>query len=288
MHGPRATYPYLMGFALATLITAVCAAEPLIVGADVDYAPFSFLEDGRPTGFDIEMFNLIAQEMGLDVSYQLGPWNEILKSARAGTIDTVLGVVYTAERDQFLDFTEPYNMFQFALLVHPESDIGSVDDLDERKLAYLQSDAVAKVLIENADVRPVLVGFETLTEAVRSVARGENEAVITPMEWLRAAERESVADAVRVVNDQVLVSTYRIAVAEHKSGLEHDINQALQTVLKTDAFSQLEDKWFAGRTTVAQSSQQNNNRTSWLVAFGGLVLIAAGTLLFWWLSRKSW
>ncbi|MBL4942513.1 MAG: transporter substrate-binding domain-containing protein [Colwellia sp.] len=51
------------------------------------YAPYSYLEAGQPTGIDIDLINIIADKIGIDVTFKIIPWSRLKQSIVAGKID---------------------------------------------------------------------------------------------------------------------------------------------------------------------------------------------------------
>ncbi|MEZ5810205.1 MAG: transporter substrate-binding domain-containing protein [Rhizobiaceae bacterium] len=81
----------------------------------IDFPPFNYLDDnGRLTGFHVDLANAICGELGLldRCQIQAIPWRELETALQTGAGDAVLaGIAVTAQkRDKFL-FTRPYMRF---------------------------------------------------------------------------------------------------------------------------------------------------------------------------------
>ncbi|ATC62948.1 hypothetical protein CMV30_02645 [Nibricoccus aquaticus] len=82
------------------------SAAPLSVGIEINNEPLSFVAtDGRPAGFAVELIQAAAAESGLTVTPIVGPWETIFTRFKAGEIDALASLVYSKERDQFIDFS---------------------------------------------------------------------------------------------------------------------------------------------------------------------------------------
>ena len=79
-------------------------------GIDPAYPPFSFIdEEGNPAGFDIDMVQWIADEMGFNVKVKPIKWASIIPALQAGEIDFIAsGMSATEERKKVIDFTDVY------------------------------------------------------------------------------------------------------------------------------------------------------------------------------------
>ncbi len=258
----------------------------LVVGADVDYAPFTYLSGGKPVGFDIDLFDLVAQEMDVVAEYRLEPWAEIHRLAKEQAIDVILSVVYTTERDTYLDFTVPYNSFQFAVAVRKGSSIDALEDLRRKSIAYLKEDAVAPLLMASNEIQPEYVPFDTLAEAFQSVAQGETHAVIAPQAWIRSNPEESTNNNLRIVKEDLLVSTYRMAVPESDPGLLDELDRAITKIKAGPEYRTLEKKWFGRDTHGSTGSIERSSSVTSFVIAGLAAVIAIGFILFWLIQRK--
>jgi polar amino acid transport system substrate-binding protein len=104
----------------------------LSVGTDAPFPPFEISTPDKPDfgGFDIDVMNAIAEELGLEAQYTNTGFNTIFRDTANGLFDTAAAAsTITAERERVVDFTDPYYEAQQALLVPEDSDIASVEDL---------------------------------------------------------------------------------------------------------------------------------------------------------------
>ncbi len=76
---------------------------------EMDWPPFNFNVNGKPTGFSIDYMNLVAAKVGLQVEYVTRPtFNEFLDLIRSGDLDVMINVRLTAERQAYMNFTTPF------------------------------------------------------------------------------------------------------------------------------------------------------------------------------------
>src|SRR5512135_175559 len=99
-------------FFVFLVINAASATERqrIIVAGDHDCPPYEFVENGKPTGFDIELMRAVAEVMGFDVDFRLGPWNQVRHDLEQGKIDALAGMYYSADRSRLVDFSVPHTM----------------------------------------------------------------------------------------------------------------------------------------------------------------------------------
>ncbi|MDZ7700182.1 MAG: transporter substrate-binding domain-containing protein [Deltaproteobacteria bacterium] len=150
---PRSARGIFLSLALACLLVspfaAMAEAPPIQSAAEIDYPPFEYLdENGRPTGYNVELTRAIAMEMGLDVEIRFGPWAEMVKGMEEGQIDVLQGIFYLPERDLRFDFTQPHAVHHYVSFVRKgEGDPPvTLDDLTGKRIVVQRGDAAHDVL----------------------------------------------------------------------------------------------------------------------------------------------
>mgnify|MGYP006423287037 CR=1 FL=1 len=73
-------------------------SEKLTVGLTFAYAPYSYLDEGEPAGFDVETLRLIAKEIDLDPAFKNTKFSQAILSVKQGNIDVTPGLYMTPER----------------------------------------------------------------------------------------------------------------------------------------------------------------------------------------------
>lgn len=104
----------LMVWALALMLAAVPATaqgtdEAPLRLVTVTRAPFSLVENGHDTGFSIELWQALADDMGRETEIlRVTTFGEMLDMVRNDTVDAaVANISITAERETEMDFTQP-------------------------------------------------------------------------------------------------------------------------------------------------------------------------------------
>ncbi|QTX05582.1 ectoine/hydroxyectoine ABC transporter substrate-binding protein EhuB [Agromyces archimandritae] len=101
-----------------------------------DERPYSWVEDGEPTGATIAMHEQIFSELGIDeVEVVEVDWNSLIPGLNAGRFDAIsAGMSILPERCEQAAFSDPEIMYTTALMV-PEGNPKKLTDLDSVKEA---------------------------------------------------------------------------------------------------------------------------------------------------------
>lgn len=131
--------------ALAAAVTLMAApalaAEHYINGIDANYPPFAFVDkSGKPSGFDVDSMNWIANKMGFTVEHRPMDWDGIIPSLLAKQIDMVCsGMSISPERKERVAFSDPYWNIRKYLLVQKDSSLTKDDLLKGKKTLGVQA-----------------------------------------------------------------------------------------------------------------------------------------------------
>ena len=104
----------IAGLALAVVLVALIVAcadtEPVRFATDGEYHPFNFVNDaGEIDGLEREMGDELCRRADLECEWLINEWDTMIPHLRAEDFDAIVaGMSITDERDERIDFTEPY------------------------------------------------------------------------------------------------------------------------------------------------------------------------------------
>jgi putative S-methylcysteine transport system substrate-binding protein len=124
--------------ALASACLALpAAAETIRVGMSGGYFPFTFVQQDKLQGFEVDFMNAVAGETGDEVVFQTMSFSGLVGALEAGRIDTIANqITITPEREAAFVFTQPY-VYDGAQVVVREGneEIAGVEDLRGKSVA---------------------------------------------------------------------------------------------------------------------------------------------------------
>lgn len=216
--------------------------EPLTVGSDIPYPPFEQGKPGNYTGFDIELMEAIAEKMGRKAEFQDTSFETIFRDVAQGKFEAVISAAtITDQREQAVDFSNPYYLSEQAVLVKEGSDIESLEDLDGKTVAAQQGTTgleLAKEKLGGSEIRPYPEG----PDAVNALKAGTVEGVVIDAPVAQNAVEKS--GGVEIAEKVPTEETYGIAVAQGETELLEEINKALKEVEQEGTYKTIYEKWF--------------------------------------------
>lgn len=213
----------------------------LIVGSDIPYPPF---EQGDPpdyTGFDIDLINAVADDLGLETQIEDAPFDLILTGG-GGQFDlSISATTITPARENRVDFSDPYFVSSQGLLVQEGSDIASIDDLGGAIVGAEDGTTGETYATDNSDASEVR-GFPSVDDAFNALSVGQVEAVI--------ADGPTVEDAAENKEGLVVVENfptdeeYGIVLPDGNDALVEAVNGALQAIKDDGRLDEIYEEYF--------------------------------------------
>ncbi|WP_142826807.1 transporter substrate-binding domain-containing protein [Planococcus soli] len=206
------------------------------------YKPFSFEEGGNLTGFDIEIGNALAEEMGLEPNPVTTPFETIIQGLNTNRYDAIIGSMSnTAERAEQVAFSDPYYYSGGAIFVREgNTEIQSAEDLEGVKIGVVGQSTYDTAAQEYTDDIQIyssdVVALQDLT------VEGRLDAVITADVVGFEAQNEGLA--VEMVGDPLWVEQPSIAVRQEDEALLQAIDEALDTIIENGTYDEISQKWF--------------------------------------------
>jgi len=216
--------------------------EPLTVGSDIPYPPFEQGKPGSYTGFDVELMEAIAEKIGRTAEFQDTSFETIFRDLAQGKFEAVISAAtITQEREQAVDFSNPYYLSEQAVLVKEGSDVKSLEDLEGKTVAVQQGTTgqeLAKEELGGSEIRPYPEG----PDAINALKAGTVEGVIIDAPVAQNAVEKS--GGVEIAEKVSTNEDYGIAVAQGETELLKEINDALQEVKDDGTYTKIYKKWF--------------------------------------------
>jgi len=216
--------------------------EELVVGSDIPYPPFEQGKAPNYTGFDIDLVNAMAKEMGRTVTYEDTSFDTIFRDLAQGKFDMVASATtITAEREQTVDFTNPYYLSEQALVVPTGSDIASVDDIPGATVA-VQQGTTGQVYVEDETDAGEVRQFPAGPDAINAVKTGTSDAAVIDLPVAQEAvdKTEGIEIATSIPTDE----QYGFVVQQDDEELLGELNDALKKIEDDGTYTEIYKKWF--------------------------------------------
>jgi ABC-type amino acid transport substrate-binding protein len=215
----------------------------LTMATSADFAPFESRDpSGKVVGFDIDLANAIADELGYKLEIKDMKFDGLIGALQAKRVDMVIsGMSATEKRKKNVDFSTTYNHSGEMFLTKKGSNIKTIDDLKGNTVA---------------------VQLGTIQEEGAKTLQKKVDFTLKPLDNATTLIQELLSDRVQVAYldksvatgymkkqglagfDDPTSSSPGMAVAFPKgSDLVDDVNKAFQKLEENGKLQELKDKW---------------------------------------------
>lgn len=212
------------------------------VGGDHDYPPYSYIEKGVVTGFDIEMIRSVAEVMNWEIEFSLSTWGEARRRLEQGEIDVISGMAITDERKRLYDFSNPFAVISFDVFTRSKSRLTSSADL-AGKVVALQAGAVMEQWVDEQEWGATVLSEADAPQALQCVAAEKcDAALINHLQGMYLIDKLNLSN-LEAMGETILPREYAFAVREGNQALINDLNEGLAILRSTGRFNKIEQKW---------------------------------------------
>ncbi|AKF83013.1 polar amino acid transport system substrate-binding protein [Myxococcus fulvus] len=212
-------------------------------GADAQGGEPYAMEDpdvpGHMRGFEVELADALARELGVRARFVQNDWSSLIPSLERGSFDVALnGIEVTPARSGRILFTRPYFIFQLRLLARREDDsVTGLSSLRGRRVGTL-ANSQAWDLLQREGIQAV--PYEGVEEPYIDLEQGRVDAVL--MDDLIAQRYGQPRPKLRVVGD-VGEGYYAIAVRPGDEDLRAALDVALGHVARSGELRRIFARW---------------------------------------------
>lgn len=214
----------------------------LTVGSDIPYPPFEFREGGELVGLDIDLINEIASRLELETEIVDTDFDTIFSQLAAAQFDVVIAAsTITPEREETVNFSEPYYAAQQSLTVQADSGITTTDDLTADHVVAVQDGTTGEQWAMENLTEPSIRAFPEGPDGYTALEGGQVDAVINdePTAIAEVAQREGL----ELVQTIETGEFYGIAVDPNNEPLLEVVNQTLQEIIDDGTYAEIYAKY---------------------------------------------
>ncbi|SDB56391.1 two-component system, NarL family, sensor histidine kinase EvgS [Desulfonatronum thiosulfatophilum] len=256
----------------------------IVMGGDHNFPPFEYLDDnGRPTGFNIDLARAIAHEMGFDIDIRLGPWVDMVQSLGRGEID-VLSMYYSVGRERRFDFSLPFMVNHYVGVVRRGEEDPPVTfaDLADKRIVVQEGDIIHDILVEQG-FKSQLALVETQEDMLRELVEGKHDCAIAlriaSLHWIK----EHGLTNLHLGGHSFLSLDYAFAVPKGHSALLAQFSEGLQVLRESGEYRRIHEKWLG----IYEEPSYVESLRNLLVVLVPLLLLLLGFFLWSWSLRRQ-
>ena len=214
-----------------------------IIASDFDARPMSVVKDMR-TGYEPELARAVCQRLQLEPIWHNVPMADFYTNLQTGNYDVIwFNQAVTPERQQWVDFTQPYGLFDEAVLVKADRPIHAPEDLAGLRVGGLadSTNIALAATFPGVETVPYPGSDKVLPEMLDALRSGEIDALIDDeLVLLVAAEDDPELRLAFSVPTRV---PFAIGVPKGEADRLSALNQVLDTLIADGTVAKLWAEW---------------------------------------------
>ncbi|MBN1635869.1 MAG: glutamine ABC transporter substrate-binding protein GlnH [Deltaproteobacteria bacterium] len=218
-------------------------AKELVIGCDTNFMPFEFKQEGKYVGFDIDLWDAIAKDLGLEYKLMPMDFNGLIPALQTGNIDAAIaGMTIKSKREEVVDFAYPYYDSGLLLMVKADNTtIKGIEDLSDKvvatKLGTTSADFIKKFKTKDTKLFPNIDG------AYMELGTGGADAVIFDSPAILWYVKTEGKGGVKTVGPLYQGQPYGIAFPQG-SALREKVSITILKFMEDGTYAKIYKKWF--------------------------------------------
>jgi len=202
------------------------------LGVDPAWAPFEFFnDDGQYSGIGAEFVELVSARLGVTMTPEAGlTWGQVIEKAKTGEFDILPTVARTPEREEYLNFSNPYVSFPIVITTRKDAPFASsLDSLNGKKVGVVNG-YVTQELLETNHKQIQVVPVESLVKGLQQLSDGKIDAFIDNLVTITHEIDKSGLDNIKIASPTQYKFELAMGVRKGLPELVPLINKALEKI----------------------------------------------------------
>jgi polar amino acid transport system substrate-binding protein len=205
-----------------------------------DDKPTSFVENGKPTGFMIELTDAMAKKMGVTTSYVATDFASMLPNVRNHTYDSAaFGTLVTPPRQDVTDFTKPVSFGQAQLISRKAATLPTIQASAGKTVAITRGSELIPLLQKEIPTIQIKE-FPNIAASANALSAGQVDGLFTgtaTTSQLLSQHPDFTA------TEAITTAQTSFPVAKDRPALKKALDDALTAVIADGTYTALFDKW---------------------------------------------
>ena len=228
------------------LCSSASAAEKIVVATNPEWPPMEFLDDEkRIVGYDVDMMNAVAAEVGLEAEFRMTAWDGIFAGVAAGNYDVIASAVtITPERQKAFAFTVPYYDVRQIVVLRKGDSAENFEALKGRVVGG-QIGTTGIFVAQKSGVDMTIREYDNVGLAMQDLLNSRIDAVIcdSPVALYYANQKEGFADQLSIAFRTEATESFGFVVQKNRKALVERLNKGIEAVRAKGIEAEIIRKW---------------------------------------------
>ena len=240
---------FALGMLLATVgahadaLDIIKARGSLICGTLTNVPPLGFEDKTtrQVVGFDVDLCNVIAREMGVKVEYRGLSIDSRIPELQLGRVDIVAAALgYTKARAEQIDFTDAHYQIGMIIMTQADSGLTTLAQFNDKRVSAIKGSTLEGMLRLTVPKAEIL----TFPDAPSAFMAMMQDKVLGTATNEMSAARYKAESKVKLANTEPMAyEPTALGVKKGEAALLAEVNRVLQKLEAAGELDRIWDKW---------------------------------------------
>jgi polar amino acid transport system substrate-binding protein len=222
--------------------------DVLIVAMELAYPPFETKdENGDPTGISVDFAKAFGEYIGQEVVIENIAWEGLIPALETGKVDMIISsMTITDEREETVDFSDPYANSLLGILANIDSGIETAEDLNqEGMIIAVKTGSTGFIYAQNSLENAEILSLADESACVAEVTSGKADVFIYDQLTIYRNWQNNLETTEAIFIPFQDVEYWGVAVQEGNTELVTKMNEFIQVYTEEGGFDELTEKYLS-------------------------------------------
>lgn len=239
---------------LFLMITLVgCSTEKedntLKVGMELQYPPFETTNlEGEPEGISVDLAKALGEHLDREVEIQNIAWSGLIPALQSNKVDVIISSMSVRpDREEVVDFSEPYAYASLAILANKDSGIESIEDLNSEDKTVAVKIGTTGYLYATENLEKATINtVDKADTAILEVSQQKSDAFLYDQMTIFNAQKQYDDTTVALLESfQENPEPWAMAVNKENDELLKEINEFIKVYQEDGGFDKLGEEYLS-------------------------------------------
>lgn len=216
--------------------------QVLVMCTNAEFPPYEYKENNEFKGIDVEIAQLIAKKLGVEVKIEDIAFDSLLPEVNSGKADFAMaGMTVTEDRAEFVDFSHTYQTAVQVIVVPSNSSITDSGDL-EGKTVGVQLGTTGDIYCSDPESGLKVERFPKIIDGFQAMKAGRLDACVIDDQVAKNIVEQD-ASSYKILDTKYAEEEYAIAVKKGNKELLDKINKTLDEIKTSGDLKRIIDKY---------------------------------------------
>jgi len=225
--------------------------EKIVYAFDQNFPPYSFVQNGKASGFDVDLLEAALNRYNVELRYKPLPWEQVLVELSGGSAQVTTGMARTDQRQLLYHFSDrPTSTLKLLLYTKKSNRVATVEELRGSSVSVEKGSLYQRVIESFGGM--IIRGYDTGVEALKALYADQTTAFAGADRTTEYLLDKLNMQGISSVGTPLSTTDVYVAVNRDKTDLLKKINEGLLRIRQTGEYDRIYRKWFVPDLTDTQ------------------------------------